>query len=247
MHPLINEGNTLVAQICHIEAAEPGGPRYNERQTDEERRAYENLVAFCYRHHVETDDESKYSAATLKTIKADHERQFGEKTFNVDELLVAQLASDMEKYWHIAAMKNFAHLSRFELAIEIDTKLTFLKTVDLIQGEIDWLERYVETMRRSDDGLNDEIISTLTKLHIDTKPFESVPYYQNPFINRNWELHNLGGHNVFVKLRALLTQGQILYLQEHLRLFPQDTVASQRLVAVKKAFEEMAANASYVD
>lgn len=35
---LVDEHDNIFAQICHIEAAEPGGVRYNPNQTDEERR-----------------------------------------------------------------------------------------------------------------------------------------------------------------------------------------------------------------
>jgi len=56
-HPLINEKNKLIAQLCHIEAANKGGERYNPNQDDEQRRGYENLLFLCYRHHIETNDE----------------------------------------------------------------------------------------------------------------------------------------------------------------------------------------------
>ena len=43
---LVNDNDDLVVQVCHIEAAEPGkgGYRYNPKQTDDERRAFDNLV-----------------------------------------------------------------------------------------------------------------------------------------------------------------------------------------------------------
>jgi hypothetical protein len=53
---LVNHKNQLIGQVCHIEAATPGGERYNQRQTDEERRDYNNLLLLCYPHHVETND-----------------------------------------------------------------------------------------------------------------------------------------------------------------------------------------------
>ncbi len=75
-HELISEKGTFVAQICHIEAAEKGGERYNKNQTDEERRAFSNLILMCYRHHRETDEVDEFTAAKLKEIKDAHERQF---------------------------------------------------------------------------------------------------------------------------------------------------------------------------
>ncbi|EKE03034.1 MAG: hypothetical protein ACD_20C00287G0017 [uncultured bacterium] len=38
-HHLINHKNQFVGQICHIEAANVGGERYNPSQNDEQRRS----------------------------------------------------------------------------------------------------------------------------------------------------------------------------------------------------------------
>lgn len=63
----------LVAQLCHIEAAEENGPRYNKDQSDEARRSFENLLFLCHAHHKITDDISIYTVEKLKEIKSNHE------------------------------------------------------------------------------------------------------------------------------------------------------------------------------
>jgi hypothetical protein len=73
---LMDEDGTFAAQICHVEAAEPQGERFNPSATNEERRAFSNLILFCYRHHQITNDVSQYDVATLKAMKAAHERRF---------------------------------------------------------------------------------------------------------------------------------------------------------------------------
>lgn len=72
-HPLLNAEGIYIAELCHIEAAEPGGQRFNPHQTDEERRSIDNLLFLCHRHHKETDDESEYTVARLREIKRAHE------------------------------------------------------------------------------------------------------------------------------------------------------------------------------
>jgi hypothetical protein len=71
-----NDGN-VVGQICHIEDAMPGG-RFNPGQTNEDRRDPSNLMMMCYDHHVATKDPSKFSVATLKKMKLDHESKFSD-------------------------------------------------------------------------------------------------------------------------------------------------------------------------
>ncbi|MBX7135802.1 MAG: hypothetical protein K1X67_24305 [Fimbriimonadaceae bacterium] len=75
---LFNIKGVFVGQICHIEAAEPGGERFNKKQTNEQRRAPANLVLMCYDHHVETDDVDKFPVSAMVRIKTDHEKKFSD-------------------------------------------------------------------------------------------------------------------------------------------------------------------------
>ena len=91
---LINEKNQFVAQVCHIEAAESGGERYNENQSDEERRGYDNLLILCYPHHVETNDVELYSTQVVKEMKANHEQKFDRNPFKIDESLLYKISEE---------------------------------------------------------------------------------------------------------------------------------------------------------
>ena len=84
--PLLNSNDTYIAELCHIEAAEPGGQRYNPNQSDDERRSYGNLLFLCHPHHKATDDVEAFSVARLKQMKANHEA-LPEVVFNHDLLL----------------------------------------------------------------------------------------------------------------------------------------------------------------
>lgn len=73
---LFNDKNKLIAHVCHIEGALQGGERFNPESTNEKRRHFDNLLALCLEHHVETDDEQLYKVADMRKMKASHERQF---------------------------------------------------------------------------------------------------------------------------------------------------------------------------
>jgi len=75
-HLIMNEDGFFIAQLCHIEAAMAGGPRFNPEQTNEERRSFDNLLLLCHAHHKITDDENKFSVDRLKEIKDKHEAKF---------------------------------------------------------------------------------------------------------------------------------------------------------------------------
>ena len=65
-------------QIAHIHDAKPGN-RYKADMTDDERRAFSNLVLLCKPHHelVDKRHPEQFSAELLASWKAERERSFG--------------------------------------------------------------------------------------------------------------------------------------------------------------------------
>ncbi|MBC8554105.1 MAG: hypothetical protein H8D23_31230, partial [Candidatus Brocadiales bacterium] len=96
---LINTKNQFIGQICHIEAALPGGERFNPNQTEEERRHYNNLVLLCYPHHVETNEVQDFSVQKLIDIKKIHEAKYRTSEYQINNDTLNSIASDMEEYW----------------------------------------------------------------------------------------------------------------------------------------------------
>jgi hypothetical protein len=84
--PLLNERGVYVSELCHIEAAEPGGERYNLESSDEARRSPGNLVFLCHEHHIETNDVARFTVDQMREIKRAHEA-LPEVVFNADLLL----------------------------------------------------------------------------------------------------------------------------------------------------------------
>ena len=66
---MYDENENFVGKICHIEAAMPGGERFNPNMTNEERRKFENLVLMCEQHHIETNKVHEYPVVKMKEIK----------------------------------------------------------------------------------------------------------------------------------------------------------------------------------
>lgn len=73
---LVDEQGVFVGEVCHIEAALPGGERFNPHMTNEERRSYDNLMLMCPQHHVITDDVNVYTVEKLKQMKRSHEAKY---------------------------------------------------------------------------------------------------------------------------------------------------------------------------
>ncbi|NTE37645.1 hypothetical protein [Agrobacterium tumefaciens] len=75
-HLMMDAEGTFIGQLCHIEAAEEGGERFNPNMTNEERRQAVNLVLMCYEHHQKTNDVEMFPVEKLRQLKADHENRF---------------------------------------------------------------------------------------------------------------------------------------------------------------------------
>jgi len=73
---IAKDGETIISQICHIEAASPYGPRYNPQMSDDERRDFDNLILLCDECHSIIDNmanKNKYTVKLLKEWKRKHE------------------------------------------------------------------------------------------------------------------------------------------------------------------------------
>jgi hypothetical protein len=128
LHPIFDDNNLFIAQLCHIEAVSPKGQRYNPNKTDEEINSYDNLLFLCYRHHKVTDNVDLYPVNKLKEIKANHEAKFKESSYNYPQEVLSNLEKEIENFWTHIDKLNYEHIVP-ELAIPINTKQDILSLI----------------------------------------------------------------------------------------------------------------------
>lgn len=75
---IMNADGVFIAEICHIEAAEKGGERFNVNMSNEQRRGFENLMLMCHEHHKVTNNVDVYTTSRLKQMKLQHEIRFSD-------------------------------------------------------------------------------------------------------------------------------------------------------------------------
>lgn len=105
--PIMDKDGCFVGQICHIEAAENGGERFNPDMTNEDRRTFRNLMLLCYPHHVETNDVVKFDVKRMIEMKASHEQ----KVFDFIEKTLLNVA-DQTKLSNPRPARDCTRLSR---------------------------------------------------------------------------------------------------------------------------------------
>jgi hypothetical protein len=246
-HELVNHKNKFVAEVCHIEATEPGGERYNDVQNDEQRRSYENLIILFHKHHVQTDDMADYPVDRLREIKAEHESAHGKKLFKVDESVIFQLEADMLKYWkEVERINEFEHVAP-EFSVPVKAPESPVEQFQALYKAASHIEQYTNMLREWDYSLNDEIRTFLPKIGCDLAAYDAVPFHENPFANRAWEIHNLGIPNRFTDLSVCILQAELRFLEEYLKTHWQDALAALRFEKAKAELKEIARTTGYTD
>ncbi|CAC9611364.1 hypothetical protein [uncultured Gammaproteobacteria bacterium] len=77
---MTNKDNAQDSNICHIEAKNSKGKRYNSNMTDSQRDDYPNLIVLCVQHHDLIDnDADTYVVEVLKEMKQKHEIEITKK------------------------------------------------------------------------------------------------------------------------------------------------------------------------
>lgn len=94
---MVNQHNAKDSNICHIEAANVGGERYNPNMSDEQRAGYDNLILLCVQHHDATNDESIYTVEKMKEMKKNHESQFLNQRINRNPSMLKNTITALSK------------------------------------------------------------------------------------------------------------------------------------------------------
>ncbi|WP_314963953.1 HNH endonuclease [Bradyrhizobium cosmicum] len=94
---LINANGTLVADVCHIKAESPGGPRFDKRLNAERRRAPENLILLRATCHTLVDREpDKHTVKLLTKWKRDREDRFSAVGDTLRQRYVGEIVDEAE-------------------------------------------------------------------------------------------------------------------------------------------------------
>ncbi|OIQ51122.1 hypothetical protein BerOc1_03067 [Pseudodesulfovibrio hydrargyri] len=87
---LFSKAGVFLGEICHINAKNRNGSRFDPNQSDEERNGYDNLLILCPNCHTIIDSrEDWYPAEALREIKKIHESNRGRKE-NDEDMFKAQ-------------------------------------------------------------------------------------------------------------------------------------------------------------
>lgn len=245
-HPVFNDKGLYIAELCHIKSANKGGQRYDSQQTDIERCACENLLFMCHRHHKETDDEIEYNVEKLTQIKKHHELKFTEKGREASKEMIYQIQSEINYFWNRQSSKTF---KIEDLKIKRNFNIDILELIVELEEHIEAIRNYCDlsTKSESSESIELDLKRLLEKVGLNILIFDENPYYENPLMNRNWELHNIGRPNLFSNVSLCLNQLKVKTVEELLKRNPEKESLKILLEKFRKEFEENYDDSYYVD
>ncbi|RPD91830.1 hypothetical protein EGM88_14040 [Aureibaculum marinum] len=248
-HPIINDNHLLIAELCHIEAYSENGPRFNPENSIKEINSYDNLVFLCHRHHKEVDSDIKtYSVTELKKIKQEHEKDLKEKkVFHFDFERFLKINDEFNNFWSDLQNLNDNEHIIDDLKIEIDTKIGFDKLIDKIRNDLEWLDKNHNELIKSDQELFEDVKKFVKENGGDIKKWDEVRYYDNPFLDRNWEQHNLGIPNFLNKIKVNLLVVELKYFEEFSKTNKLTEQLEERIKNLKTELNEVAVSTGLID
>lgn len=95
-HAVVSADNRLIVQLCHVQAAMPGGERFNPDMTNEERRHRDNLMFLCLRHHIETNNVEAWPVDRMREMKEQHEARHRDGTFRLPDVAIRDITKAFE-------------------------------------------------------------------------------------------------------------------------------------------------------
>ncbi|WP_061859941.1 hypothetical protein [Priestia megaterium] len=114
LETLVAEGGKVTGKVCHIKARSEKGPRYDPKQSAEERHGFDNLILLCPKHHdVIDDDEKSYTVERLIEIKNEHESK-SPKDIEVSSDTVTSLIQNI--YVHNDTKVNYEFTNNGQVA-----------------------------------------------------------------------------------------------------------------------------------
>ena len=96
---IYEEFDDVRAEICHIQAATPGGPRFTKSKSDKELASFNNLIVLCKNCHDEIDkNPKKYDTEILFRIKNQHEKKCKKTPYQIPDSIIDRISINVDQF-----------------------------------------------------------------------------------------------------------------------------------------------------
>ena len=134
-----------------------------------------------------------------------------------------------------------------EFAFELLDYSKELSLIEKLEQDCASVEHLLEMYRTDAEELPGDLMKFLKQTSTPTENIEAVPYYKNPFVNRLWELHNIGSNNMMSKIHITLMYLKAHALHRAIANDPADNKLYEALEEVKAELVQIYSSREYVD
>lgn len=134
-----------------------------------------------------------------------------------------------------------------DLAPDFNASYNDLELIEEIENNLKGLANIHNLINNSYDKMEHDLCELISKLGYDLRKIRSVPYYENPFINRDWEIRVLGLNNWMLHIKGILLQLKVRALERENVLRPDDAELSEKLQYAKNQLKEFVERAILTD
>ena len=171
---MVNFNGTVIGEICHIEAAERNGQRYNEESNDDYRRSFDNLLLMCANHHKKTNDVEKYPTPKLAIFKSEHENKFRENKYSITDEIVEETIENYNLQFN-NNLRSGTQINNQAKTLNIGTQIGSQNITNSVNSESS-AERIIST-KRTETIINlAEELSNLKFIVMDTSDSGNIMY-----------------------------------------------------------------------
>lgn len=248
---LIESDGLYVGEIAHISAASEGGPRYDTSLTDEQRRAYENLILLCHRHHVRVDSDPLPSIDEIRRMKEAHEARAGSVGYVVPDTKLTEILMQQNESWERIRNRNSDAMQQNGLIRPVNVDATFEELSQEVSEGLDYLIRTIDDIGNEFDE-RDKKNADLAPPAEPMTPEQEVSWkeywYSHSLTHLLWESRCLGAPNFYTQATISLLQMRVLHL-ELLEITGRNfgEEEKQLLETLRAELVEIAASCGYVD
>lgn len=140
------------------------------------------------------------------------------------------------------------HLRDFQLKINENNSIE--DNLRILDDNINQISELFEDFHHADEQCEQDLYELTKKAKLSAKSIKllkDVPYYENPFVNRMWEMHNIGVSNTMTETIKNILQLKVNTYQLMVTNNPADQSLLKKYKSAQKDLEDYIENAGLVD
>lgn len=134
-----------------------------------------------------------------------------------------------------------------ELSLKLSDTLTVKSSTDRLNYSIDQIIKTFQLLEKSNKLIDTDIRTIIYKIGANEEKYNQIPYYENPFVNRDWEILNIRSNNVIMMLQIRILELIISIYREIIDDGYQDAYFTKKLMETEKELMDLSGKTKIAD